>query len=510
MRKAIENSMSSFEEDLDCWRIYSAELKLRKILEESVSPIQKVIFGYELGVVHWKCAGDGSLARGCFEAVVDNASHVKDWPTEIDRLDAYAMENLMQLSLSYEEYFSWADRLRAIAPGEEVLLQQMPAIRSMQEQGIPWRSCMSGRVMTYVSHDPSRDPGIYGSAACILSLILGNRRLLRVSVGEWREVLKTYIGVGIRSVVKARECMRPFDPSEMTGVIQRGEKYVNEYCSENPGDEGVEVALQHLRNVVFDVEEDCDTSEIPFSRHSFNLQSAGALTLPSFWGWLIVVGAVLGVFAVPLSKGESIQSGSMVAGTLLMVLCGIPAVRSLLGGPSWQGNRDLLDVIRPAMGFGAEFQLTRVLYGSPSTSLTLEFSLKGGRRTKGLEEWARLALPYIVLKTVPSAFARVKGGRCTPTGVHPMSVIGETGAWIVNMPTMLCSLNGNSGVVLGFQLSGGVEVCSPRSGWKGDVLIVKFVPLSHEVPLDIRRQGRESLIALGYAFESWKSKTISC
>lgn len=255
-----------------------------------------------------------------------------------------------------------------------------------------------------------------------------------------------------------------------------------------------------------------DAAMVPVERHSFQMRRTHELFPPVFFVLTTVAGFLIFQFFAGGPKAQAELSKQenwiIIGGFGLILVAGIIGVWRK--SRQWQGTRTLADVLRPRAGFGAEFRLTRVSYAEKEAKLDLEFTLTKGKLGRDLDEWARLALPYIVLKTVPFAIAQVKGARCIPIGQHPMSVIGGGKGWIVHFPTYLFSLRGKTSVALDFKPSDFLQVCSPRSEWRGSTLLVRFVPLPCEVEDGNRLEGCEAVTALAYGFLPWRRQPIRC
>ena len=110
-----------------------------------------------------------------------------------------AAENLMLLSLSFEEYERWAEELRRLQPGNPILSGHRPAVLQAQEAGQPWWGVLGGNALMH--HDPHDPRAVRRSSQ---------------AAATWRAMLQ-----GCRALPALREAMARIstqDPRCMAGM----------------------------------------------------------------------------------------------------------------------------------------------------------------------------------------------------------------------------------------------------------------------------------------------------
>lgn len=220
---------------------------------------------YHLACIYWECVGDGESARRSFRAVDDCAVTipVQEYALladEFNELVANSRENLMLLSLSFEEYGKWAKSLGEIYPDADILRGQVPQINRLQDQGHPWSKVMQVFAGTYYNrNDRARDPGKYGAAACTYQLLLRNRQVLHLPRGEWKQAVYEYGALLMRITLDyARAADRiamPWGSNEILFIMEDGIPLLQECVEANPSDETLQMLwrntqghLQELRS----------------------------------------------------------------------------------------------------------------------------------------------------------------------------------------------------------------------------------------------------------------------
>jgi hypothetical protein len=183
--------------------------------------------------------GEGIQAKDFFEATVNYYEEHPQLKSDfgVRKFLAWAYENLMILSLSFQEYEDWAEKLRSVSPEEGILKGQVPLIHENQEAGMPWSDMM--RMISggyYNRNDPANDPGKYGFGAGVLQLLLENRKRLRLSREDWSTALYEYGALmqklGMISL-RAMEVQGHIDPHECRFFLENGRVRVDEYLAAN-------------------------------------------------------------------------------------------------------------------------------------------------------------------------------------------------------------------------------------------------------------------------------------
>ncbi|MFI5453969.1 MAG: hypothetical protein ACHRXM_00805 [Isosphaerales bacterium] len=254
-------------EHCDRKRLQSALQVLQQAQKQARRPSELVLSAYQLGALHWSELGNGVEARRLFQATVEEANRValEARPAPVLELEANASENLMLLALanacenlmllalSYDDYESWAERLRALQPDNDILRGQVPWVRDKRERGHPWSDVMLSVASSYYTRgDPARDPGRYGSAKSVYHLALVNRKALRLPRADWKRAAGEYSILAMRIAADcARTLERNAGPSgpdtrEFTFVMEEAIPLVAEYVTEYPQDGEVKEGLDRL------------------------------------------------------------------------------------------------------------------------------------------------------------------------------------------------------------------------------------------------------------------------
>lgn len=246
---AIEMSSTKFE----AGRFASGRDVLVKAFGDCADPLDKVVLSYDLGTAYWARLGDGENGRKFFRIAIQAADEVgtagveKEFPSLVPN----AYENMMFLSLTYEEYFSWTAMLRALQPTDDVLRGMVPGIEESQEQGLPWSQALEGIAgASYDRNDPSRDRGEYARAASTYQLLLLHRKEMRLSREAWGRVTYEYGALALRVAADALNAMERSqqapDPAEFSFVVQDAKRLVDEYFSANPSDENMQLLVTNM------------------------------------------------------------------------------------------------------------------------------------------------------------------------------------------------------------------------------------------------------------------------
>jgi tetratricopeptide (TPR) repeat protein len=206
------------------------------------------VFMYQLGALNYCHLGNGLEARRLFQAAL--AARSSGAPESVKRLKANASENLMLLSLSYEEYESYAAQLERIEPRNPILIDHRARVREGREQGLPWHVILGGiALMHHNPHDP-RNAERYGECAATWHLFVTHRKDLRVPRREQRHGLIGYstalmqcsasAGLALRAALGADE------PEEVLFLLEPARPILREYLAENPEDQPVQQTLDAI------------------------------------------------------------------------------------------------------------------------------------------------------------------------------------------------------------------------------------------------------------------------
>lgn len=220
---------------------------------ECKDPFGKVMAAYNLGAAFWDNIGNGKEARKYYQLAVEEAEKigVSDVHKVLPSIVTNTCENLMHLSLTYAEYFEWAEKLRKLDSTDDVLRGMVPHIQEAREKGIPWAHTLENFAeMCYNRNDPSQDRGEYARAVSTYHLILLNRKSMRVSREDWGRIVYEYGALSLRISADADERMKgsgqPINPKEVRFVVDDSKLHVDKYFSANPSDKNVEFLIENM------------------------------------------------------------------------------------------------------------------------------------------------------------------------------------------------------------------------------------------------------------------------
>jgi hypothetical protein len=225
----------------------------RRLYEQGLErfPEHTLFLGFNLGAMLQMQAGDGLQARLAYERALSGRAKSEGTVQKagLDQIEANVCENSMLLSLSYEEYESWAERLAGLEPGNPILTVQGRMVRDARERAHPWFSVMLSIAASGYDADPAKDPGRYGASAAILQLLLQNRRKLRVPSEQYRPAVASYAALIGQAWGKCGITMEQAggtaDSDEFNVVAETAIPLVEEYLTANPTDADI---LEFLRS----------------------------------------------------------------------------------------------------------------------------------------------------------------------------------------------------------------------------------------------------------------------
>ncbi len=248
-------------------RFGSALEALRILQEDTSSALGRIVIQFNRGVLYSAQVGDGEAARECFIGVVEQHSNDPQLAQSEDarRLCANSCENMMLLSLSYDEYENWARQLEALEPGSDILRGQRPGVRKEREAGRPWADILQGSTASYYNrNDPSRDAGRYGCAASIWQLVLKHRKELRLSRDDWGIAVFEYYALAERIAADAGITIdksgQPINVDDFAFIVEATVPFIDEYLAANPHDAVVQKAKAAADTFVKTVREEAPAS----------------------------------------------------------------------------------------------------------------------------------------------------------------------------------------------------------------------------------------------------------
>ena len=209
---------------------------------------------WALGSLHWSDAGNGEESRRFFkENVALYEKHKELQKAEKAHLwAANSCENLMLLSLSYEEYDVWAEKLKSLQPKNDILQIQVPEVHESRDRAFPWVRVMQG-IMAYpiLQTGTPQSTGRVASGAAILQLILKNRKKLRVPLDVWQETVMNYTQAIVMTAehcyTRINESGGVMDPDEFLFIVDDSIPLVEEYVRANPSNSEVQEGLAQMK-----------------------------------------------------------------------------------------------------------------------------------------------------------------------------------------------------------------------------------------------------------------------
>lgn len=227
-------------------KMQSAKVVLGGLLDTVLDPEDMSLSLYDSGVQYFESFADAVKARELW----DQAYEVYRGHPELmevkpaRKILAYLCENRMLVSLSYDEYENWAERLRELSPAEPILQEQLREVREQHDKGTPWSGMMQLIAGAYYNrNDPALDVGRYAQAAGIYDLLLENRRALRLNRTDWWVVLYEYVALMQRLALaglRAMEEARAVYADEILFYLQHARKRLDEFIESHEPDEAVQ------------------------------------------------------------------------------------------------------------------------------------------------------------------------------------------------------------------------------------------------------------------------------
>lgn len=195
MNPRLLELLETVEKLAEAGRVQSARGISDGVLIMELDPEARALALYDLAVFSWDYLADGLKARELFDQVIQHYQAHPELKADAraGKFLAYACENRMLLSLSYDEYDEWAGELRPLSPDEAILQGQVPVVHETRNAGMPWSDILQMIARShYDRNDPKLDAGMYGRAAGTYQLLLENRRTLRLNREDWSRVLYEY------------------------------------------------------------------------------------------------------------------------------------------------------------------------------------------------------------------------------------------------------------------------------------------------------------------------------
>jgi hypothetical protein len=242
------------EKLLDQGRILPGLELLKQARSMTKIPFRRLFLTFNIGVVYWDKLGDGISARSEFLAAANSQGSDRDEETA-RVLRANALENLMLLASSYDEFDEFTAMLRILAPQMPIVSGLPPHIHDMRDHGSPWSSELFNlAMMNYDRNDPSRDRGRYGVAKSTYHILLAARKQQRLSREDWRMAVFEYCALAMRM---ANDCqnLRGGDadansPEEFLPMLTDSIPYMDEYLAVFAGDDAMQQVRDNMQSIL--------------------------------------------------------------------------------------------------------------------------------------------------------------------------------------------------------------------------------------------------------------------
>ncbi|MDD2737078.1 MAG: hypothetical protein PHF56_24350 [Desulfuromonadaceae bacterium] len=292
-------------------RFRSALAVLQEANDASTHPIQSLICTYNLGAIQWSQVGNGQAARELFlEAIrIAKSGQVPVNNDVVSTILGNSCENLMLLSLSYEEYEDWSRQLRELQPTNDILRGQVPKFLNARDEGLPWSDMLQHVAMSYYNrNDPKTDIGRYGCGAATWHLLLANRneqnklRNWRILREDWQIAVYEFGALTMRIASDAMLVMEKSsqggDLTECMFIVEPAVTFVDEYLAVDPNDELIGKLKSNLSQFISSAKYQDSSTASPFSP---NVSRGGAKSFPDSLYYtlatnLLILGLIFGWF----------------------------------------------------------------------------------------------------------------------------------------------------------------------------------------------------------------------
>jgi hypothetical protein len=301
----------------------TAIMTMENAIKLAANSHEKAYGFYQLGALHWGATGDGLSARSFFEETVTHwkkyISESRDPEIKIP-LGANAMENLMLLSLSFDEYEKWAGELKGEAPHEPILDEHYPLIIQQRDLGETWSEIMLNGAMIYIRPGKTGGAPQPASGACIFHLLLHHRKKLRLSRKSWHTAVLGY-SAAMNDVFSRQEQLLlsksgPHHQTEFAIAHRFLVPFLEEYCAENPGDEVLQKTKTDMKQAVSKLEEAIKAKRLQPDKKKSDSKPSAKLPKPKpnhYIQILVLMGLGIWPFLADASTGWKILGGIALA-----------------------------------------------------------------------------------------------------------------------------------------------------------------------------------------------------
>ncbi len=142
----LGQSLTLWQDQARAGRVWSAKNKYDKAMgmdgNEALPPAERALVLYNTAVFYLDNVSDGVKTRDMLGEVVGHFGRHPELEGDatVGDLLPFAYENLMLVSLSFDEYDKWADELRRARPDEGILAGQVPVVHEQRDGGMPGRT----------------------------------------------------------------------------------------------------------------------------------------------------------------------------------------------------------------------------------------------------------------------------------------------------------------------------------------------------------------------------------
>ncbi|MBP7828694.1 MAG: hypothetical protein KA248_02115 [Kiritimatiellae bacterium] len=486
--------------------LQTALTRFQQALDSTTNALERALAAYQLGAFHWGETGEGSAAREFFQQTIREwRQGLSMWaggrPPPKTTVVANAAENLMLMSLSFDEFDQWSEVLRSEAPDEPILSELAPVFQQKREEGVPW-----GEVILHYAFAYVRSPGLGGgshpsSGACIFRLLIENRKALRLSRQNWRIAILGYVEAMCSVLGRAEDLMRKaaggYQPAELAFAHPFMVKCVEEYCAENPADKELAMAHDMVKKMM--KRASAPPAAAAPSQAGPAIDPRAKPTPGHFATALVAMLLGLWPFVAHAALGWRIAGSVLITMGILSFLGLLALARQFGGGmpAGWQRNDVVAEGIASAGIRGLTLQLEGYKVG-PMAYLYLDFVPGNPASQDGQERAVHMALRSIVALTLPVVVGGMAGYRLVNPGIQYTIGFGR------GVAVPFYELHGPSGVLQTLQVGsefedGRYRICIHPSGGPVDAM---FLAAMNNAGAELQRD-------LGEAFMSIRSRVIT-
>lgn len=211
-------------------------------------PQGKALVHYQWGVSYQIGIGDGREARRMFLLALDELSSEILWDVSTKHeIEANAVENMLLLSQSFQEFDDWVNRLQTLGAMNTACQALRQSVLGNRKIDNPWYQTMMALAQTY--HQPSA--GRYGHAASIYDLLIRNRKEFGIPAEDYGEIIFNFSACKVQLMsshgVRMHHSLQYTNPDEFNFIATEAESALTAYLDEYPGDRRIEGMLEKTK-----------------------------------------------------------------------------------------------------------------------------------------------------------------------------------------------------------------------------------------------------------------------